>query len=200
MPEQLLTNPLLASLHLSGYLLLFLAVLIEGPVATLAGAALAASGTLHIGWTVIVVMSGNLTADIGWYLIGRAGRFATMEKKLPGLHRFDVQVRRLLITVREHPVKILVTSKLWFGVAAIPALIAAGMARIRWQKLLPVGICCEIIWSGSLFLLGYYLTNSLPSLANGLEEATIIATLLLLVATILVTIWTLLKKKLAAIR
>lgn len=190
-----LQNTILSGqLQATGYLLLYLAVLIEGPVATLLGATLAASGRLHVGYAFIAVMAGNMSADLGWYFAGHAGRFAALEQKLPGLHRFDDQINRLLCVVKKHPFKILASSKLYFGIAAIPALVAAGMAHISWRRLLPILFLCELIWSGVLFCLGYFLSNSLPVLYEGLEDVTLAAAGLLFISVVLASLWILYRK------
>lgn len=168
----------------TGYLLLYFAVLVEGPVATFAGATLAASGTLQPAYSFLAICTGNMSGDIAWYLIGHAGRFADLRKRLPGLQQFDRQLDEIKGKIKQHPRMILLSGKLWFGVAAIPALIGLGMARVEWQKLLPVLVCCEILWSGTLFTIGYLLAGSLPLLSDDWQNITSLAAASLVAATL----------------
>ena len=60
-----------------GYLdlsLLAMLVAVEGPIATLLGAAAASAGLMHLEWVFIAAATGNLIADLLWYTLGRMGK------------------------------------------------------------------------------------------------------------------------------
>ncbi|HEX9018741.1 MAG TPA: hypothetical protein VF806_06125, partial [Anaerolineaceae bacterium] len=56
------------------YLLLALLVMVEGPVATLAGAVAASAGYMKPMGVFFSAASGNLLSDILWYTLGYLGR------------------------------------------------------------------------------------------------------------------------------
>lgn len=141
------------------YLVLFFAVLLEGPIATLAAATLAAPGTgeLAIGPVLLVSVTGNLLADFMWYFLGRFGKDRLPLRLLPGstqAHRR--RIRRVQVHLRVHGLWYFVAAKLSLGLATIPVLLAMGMARIPVARLLPVALVCEIVWTGVLALIGYF--------------------------------------------
>ncbi len=156
------------------YFLLFLAVLFEGPVATLGAAMLAAkvSSPFQIEFVVPLAMFANLCADFFWYGLGRTGNSWLLNKLLTrSLGKLQTKVAVAKTHVRQHGILYFITAKLSLGVTVIPVLIATGMARFPMSKLVPVAICCEIIWTGTLACIGYFgmfgLGKTLLQLFNG---------------------------------
>jgi membrane protein DedA with SNARE-associated domain len=151
-----------------GYLLLALLVMIEGPIATLLGAAAAGAGLMKPGWVFMAASAGNLTADSLWYGLGRAGRGEWIVRHGRWLGLRPRHMATLEQAMQSHAGKILLVAKLTAGFS-IPALIAAGMARVplrRWLVVLFIGEC---IWTGALVLAGVYLTESIVRVGQGLH-------------------------------
>ena len=151
------------------YVILFLLVFIEGPAVTLVGGALAASGILQWQIVFVVCAVGNFVADSFWYLAGYFGgnrRF---------LYRFRwIRQRRSLIhsleeNMRDQGVKLFLMTKLSLGILTIPVLIAAGLARVRWYRLILVSIVIEPLWNGLLVFAGYRLGDYLSQMERGLR-------------------------------
>lgn len=137
------------------YIVLAMLVAVEGPLTTLAGAVAASAGYLNPVWVFISAGIGNLTADTLWYSIGylgktewlvRYGRFLGIKQKF---------ITRMQEDVHEHIHKILFVAKLTLGFV-IPALIAAGLARVPFRRWFGVLFAAECLWTGSLVLVGYY--------------------------------------------
>lgn len=173
------TGAIVTHLGYASYLLVFLLVLLEGPVATLAAAALAGAGRLNPWAVFITAGAGNLTADGLWYLIGYAGHMDTVRKHLPGFKRFDPQIRAVKKRLQKDGVKLLVLSKITFGIVAIPILIGAGMAKVPWRRLLAAAAACQVVLGGAMVLAGYYLGGAVVRERLGLQAAMVIAGLLL---------------------
>lgn len=155
-----LQTGLLPTLGVWNYALLSFFVLIEGPIATLLGAAAASAGYLRLGLVFVAASAGNLTADVLWYSLGRLG-------KVEGLLRFGRwfglrggHLERLKSAMINHGPKLLLLAKLSAGFI-IPSLIAAGLARLPWRRWLPVIALGEMIWTGTLTLVGYYTTEAI---------------------------------------
>lgn len=162
------------------YLILALIVAIEGPIATLLGAA-AASGGLMRPWAVFLAASlGNLTADSLWYMAGYSGKLESAVKIGKWLGVKKAYVERLQVAMQKHGVKILFFAKLTAGFM-IPSLIAAGLIRLPWKKWLPVLVIGETIWTGLLVLIGYYTTVAVTSISKDLTVLVGIASVLFLI-------------------
>ena len=149
------------------YLLLAILVFAEGPTATLIGAAAAAAGFLN-PWAVFSVAAiSNLTADTFWYTLGRLGH----KNIYSWAEKFGVQNESIVYyqkRIHHHALTILLAAKLTLSFI-IPALIAAGLARIPWRKVFPPLFLGETIWTGGLTLIGFFLTSRITQLEQNLQ-------------------------------
>src|SRR5512136_1023079 len=64
----------ISSLGMFSYLILAVLVALEGPIATLLGAAAASLGYLNPAVVFFAAAAGNLTADTLWYTLGYLGK------------------------------------------------------------------------------------------------------------------------------
>ena len=150
------------------YLILALLVAVEGPVATLLGAAAASAGLMRPILVLIAAAAGNLTADSLWYTLGYAGKieWALRFGRRLGIQRESLE--RLEQGVHDHAVKILFIAKLTVSFM-IPSLIAAGLIKVPWRRWFPAVFGGEMIWTGSLVLIGYYATEAIKRVEQGVE-------------------------------
>jgi membrane protein DedA with SNARE-associated domain len=63
----------------------------------------------------------------------------------------------------------------------IPALVAAGMARVPWRRWFPAVFAAEMAWTGGLVLAGFYFTESIKRLEQGLQYLAIAGTIVFVV-------------------
>jgi len=164
-------------LGLWAYLLLALLVMVEGPVATLAGAVAASTGFMKPAWVFMSAAMANLVADTLWYTLGYLG-------KIEWLHRYgswfglrEELIDRFNRDIQLHAAKLLFVAKLTLGFS-IPTLVATGLARVpfrRWFFVLALG---ETLWTGSLVFLGFHFGNYIQRLERGVEVVTLIGMLL----------------------
>ena len=158
----------LPQLGLWTYLGLAFLVAIEGPVATLLGAAAASAGLMRPLLVFITAAVGNLTADTLWYTLGYAGK---LEWVLRFGRRLGLQpdfLERLEQGMHEHAAKILFVAKLTVSFM-IPSLIAAGLVKVPWRRWFPALFAGEMLWTGSLILIGYYATEAIKRVEQGVE-------------------------------
>lgn len=150
------------------YLALALLVAVEGPIATLLGAAAASAGAMRPGLVFLAASAGNLCADTLWYTIGYIGRiewFFSIGQRM-GVSR--ERLERLQVNMQKHAVKVLFFAKLSMSLM-IPSLIAAGMVKARWRSWFPAVFSGELIWTGGLVLIGYYATEAIKRVEQGIE-------------------------------
>lgn len=166
------------------YLLLAVLVAIEGPIATLFGAAAASAGLMRPWYVFFAAAIGNLTADTLWYSVGYMGRIEWLfhfGKRL-GLRR-DL-LEHLKHNMIEHATKVLFLAKLTVSFV-IPSLITAGLLRLPLRRWLPALIAAETMWTGSLVLIGFYTTEALKRVERGVEYAVLTASILFVIFLIL---------------
>jgi membrane protein DedA with SNARE-associated domain len=144
-------SPLLAILP---YCILALLAMAEGPMATLMGGAATANGLLLPLPAYLSIVIGNLTADMGWYSLGRFGKLERLIRHGPKFGATPEQIERLAKGIQKHAPRLLFLSKLTVGFP-IPTLVATGLNRVpvrRWVVLLALG---ELLKSAVLVSIGY---------------------------------------------
>jgi membrane protein DedA with SNARE-associated domain len=165
------------------YLLLALIVAIEGPIATLLGAAAASAGLMRVSLVVLSAAVGNLTADTLWYLLGFTGKIDTAMRLGHWLGLKRSHIERLTSAMEKHGLKILFFAKLTAGFM-IPTLIAAGLARLPWKRWFPVLLVGEMIWTGTLTVIGFYTTETIKNLTQGISIIVMVFSILFMIVVI----------------
>lgn len=150
------------------YLLLALVVMVEGPVATLAGAVAAASGYMRPEGVFIAAASGNMLADSLWYSLGYLGRIEWLERYGRWLGVKSSLIQQVRGDIDRNAARILLIAKLTLGFS-IPALIAAGLSRAPVRRWFPSLVLGETLWTGGLVLSGFYLTRYVQKFERGVE-------------------------------
>ena len=166
------------------YFLLAFLVLIEGPIAVLAASAAASAGLMRPGLVFASAAVGNLTADSLWWLLGYAGKPEWIHEIGRRLKIRESLIEHLKHKMVEHATRVMFLSKITLSFS-IPTLIAAGLLRIPWKRWFPSFIVAEILWTGSLVLLGYYTTEAISHVAEGVEFVLLGASLVFVVSLIL---------------
>jgi membrane protein DedA with SNARE-associated domain len=152
------------------YLGLAMLVAIEGPIVTLLGAAAASAGLMRPWLVFLAAAVGNLSGDALWYTLGYAGK---LEWALRFGRRLGLRpevLERLEQGMHVHAARILFVAKLTVSFM-IPSLIAAGLVKVPWRRWFPALFAGEMIWTGSLVLIGYYATEAIKRVEQGVEYA-----------------------------
>ncbi len=150
------------------YLILAVLTAIEGPVATLAGAAAAAAGLMRPGLVFVAASVGNLTADTLWYTLGYLGKVEWIDRLGHRLGVDPKHAQRLQDHMRRNTPQVLFLAKLSMSLM-IPSLVAAGLIKARWRHWFPALFAGEVIWTGTLVVIGYYATSAIKQVEQGLE-------------------------------
>ena len=165
------------------YFFLAILVAVEGPIATLLGAAAASAGLMRAPFVLLSAAAGNMIADSLWYLLGYNGKIETALSlgRLVGLRR--KHVLRLTNAMQTHGLKILFFAKLTAGFM-IPSLIAAGLIRLPWKRWFPILALGEFIWTGLLVVIGFYTTEAVKVVSKDISVLVLIISVLFLVVII----------------
>ena len=150
------------------YVLLAVLVAVEGPIATLVGSAAASTGLMRPIPVFFAAMIGNLTADSLWYSLGYAGKMEWVTRIGQRMGIDQRALERMERNLQKHSIKVIFLAKLTVSFV-IPTLIAAGLVKAPWRKWFPAVLTGEIIWTGSLVLLGYYAAEAIMRVEQGVE-------------------------------
>lgn len=149
------------------YLLLALLIVWQGPIATLLGGAAASAGFLRPSLVFLAGVTGNLTADVLWYSVGRRGNVDRLFKSRH-LKLYRGKIDAFKAAMEHHAPKFLLMAKLSFGLA-VPTLVAAGITRLRWRRWFPIVFIGETIFTGTLVIIGYFATEAIKRVEHGLQ-------------------------------
>lgn len=150
------------------YLVLAILIVLQGPIVTLLAGAAASAGLFKPELVFAAAVAANLTADVVWYSVGYSGRLDRIlqHDRIFGINRGHID--KIQLSVERHAAKMLLLAKISAGFA-VPALIAAGVLRIPWRKWFPIVFLGEVIWTGTLLLIGYFATETIKQVEQGIE-------------------------------
>jgi membrane protein DedA with SNARE-associated domain len=151
------------------YLIIAILVAIEGPTVTLIAGAMAATGALKPELVFVAAAIGNFTADYFWYSVGFFGGHRDFLYRFGWFRRRQHLIEQLEAGMQEHGVRMYLMAKVSLGMLTIPTLISAGLARVRWYRLVLVSILVEPIWTGFLVLAGYNLGTYLARMERTVQ-------------------------------
>ena len=165
------------------YIFLAGLVAIEGPVATLLGAAAAAIGVMQLKFVFVSASLGNLTADTLWYGLGYAGKQEWLFQigRWLGLRRRDFL--HLRERMHQYAPKILLVAKITSGLI-IPSLVTAGLVRVPWRKWFPSVAIGELLWTGTLVVIGYHAAHLITHVEKDIQAFVFGSTFLFLLVLV----------------
>lgn len=138
-----------------GYTLMFVLMLIEGPVVTAAGAFAAAFSYFHLWIVLLLSILANIIPDVVYYAMGYWGRHRFVDR---WGHYFGLTKERIRVAekfAKDHSGKSLFAIKM-IPFLATPGLIAVGAAKMDLKKYIFWSIVITIPSSLLYLLVGYY--------------------------------------------
>jgi membrane protein DedA with SNARE-associated domain len=162
------------------YPLLSLLVIVEGPTATLLGAAAASAGLMQPVPVFLAATIGNLACDALWYSLGYFGKtewLSIFGRKFGIRQKLGDHLRQEMHT---HYAKILFIAKFTLSFM-IPTMILTGLLRIPQKRWFPPLVLADALWTGLLILLGYYTTELIKRLEQGMRIAVLAIPILFIV-------------------
>ena len=167
------------------YPLLTALVIVEGRIVMLLAAVAASVGYMRLPLVMVCAIVGGVVADSLWYLLGykhgeehilRYGRWL-------GLRRHHVE--QMLTGMQERGPKLLTVAK-YSSVLVIPALVAAGMARVPFRRWFPIVLVGELLWVTALAVIGFQTAEVVRRVELGLHYLPLAGGLALLIVILVV--------------
>jgi membrane protein DedA with SNARE-associated domain len=167
------------------YAIIFPLTILQGPTVMLICGFLIRLGGFDFWPTYFLLMIGDFTGDVLWYLVGRHGARALVSRFGQFLSISMDDVDRLERLFAAHPTKILFISKITMGFGlALATLVAAGAARVPFRKYALINIAGGFIWTGILIAVGFFFGNLYLTIDKSLRIIATIAAVLFLLAAL----------------
>lgn len=156
----MIESPILGALMAYRYVIAYPLGIVEGPVVMMISGFLVHTGFFSFWPIYLILVAGDLTGDVLWYLVGRHGGRPFIEKYGHFVSVTEANVEKMEAFFHQHQTKILFISKLTTGFGfAIATLMAAGAARVPFKKYITINFFGEFVWAGFLFAIGYFFGN-----------------------------------------
>ncbi|HTY39791.1 MAG TPA: DedA family protein [Candidatus Paceibacterota bacterium] len=167
------------------YVIIFPLAVVEGPfIMTICGFLLRL-GFFDFWPLYLILMTGDLAADIVWYGVGYYGGRPFVER-----YGHYVSITPELIDKTEdafhrHQNKILFLSKITMGFGfALVVLMTAGLARIPFRKYVIFNALGQLIWTALLMGVGFFFGNLYVTVNEGLRVVSLVAFIAIFLALI----------------
>jgi membrane protein DedA with SNARE-associated domain len=162
------------------YPLLIVGTIVEGPVLMIASGILLRTGIFTLVPLFLVLVIGDLVADIFWYYVGYY--FAEPLIRRYG-HFFGLSPEKFAVAkelFQRYHTKILLISKVTIGFGmALATLVAAGATRVPFRIYLLLNFIGEVILVAILMSIGYFFGEVYTRISGDLKIAFIIAVIVL---------------------
>ncbi len=163
-----------------GYPLMFLGMLIDGPIVTAAASFALVFGYFDVSIIFILAFFGDIVADVVYYVIGYFSRITFIEKFG---HRFGIskhRMERLEMLVNKHPIKTLVALKLT-PIIPTPGLMIVGTTKMDLRKFIIISSIVVIPKTVFFMLIGYYFGQAYDTITKTMKDGGLI-----IIATIII--------------
>ncbi len=171
-----LASPIVLWLLTFRYPIAYPLAIVEGPVVMMISGFLVRIGFFSFWPIYLILMAGDLTGDVLWYLLGRHGARSFIDKYGRFLSLDEKNVDQAEQFFKDHQGKILFISKITMGFGfALATLIAAGAAKVPFKKYFVFNFLGQFVWTGILMAVGYFLGNLYVFVDKSLRWAFVIA-------------------------
>ena len=141
-------------LQTSGYGIIFIIMIIEGPIITYIAAFASSLGIFNIFYVLILSVLGDVIGDLALFFIGRMGKQTAIEK-YENKHLNPTKMSQLKMYLEKNPGKTIATIKLT-PFLPIPGLILAGASNIRFKQFVFYSVFISLIYCLAMIVLGFY--------------------------------------------
>lgn len=171
-----------------GYTLMFLAMVIEGPIITTAAALAAAAGFFNIFAVFFLAISGDLVADSIYYAIGRWGRSALVNRFGHWIGISRVRMKKAEAIARKHDIKALILLK-FTPILVVPGLMLMGVVKMSYKKFILYCLAITTIKVIFFVIVGYYFGYLFKKISDYIDNAAVFLLGLLLFGLIIYIIY-----------
>ena len=173
-------SPIISWLLAFRYPIAYPLAIVEGPVVMMLCGLLVRVGFFSFWPIYFILMAGDLTGDVLWYLVGRHGARSFVDNYGHFFSITEENVEKTEQFFQDNQTKILFISKITMGFGfALATLIAAGAAKVPFKKYFAINFLGQFIWTGILMGVGYFLGNLYVLVDKSLRWAFIIALILI---------------------
>ena len=175
-----LHSPLIIWIIHYKYFVLFVSVIIEGPLVTMFAGLSTAQGYMNFWLAYLAILAGEVGGDVLYYALGYWGREKLILKYGWLANIFLPEVERIDRLFKKHPAKTLIITKITH-VVGLPFLIAAGIAKYNLARFSLYDLIATIPKSLAFLVVGYYFSQAIDNVSHDLKLGSFIASMFMIV-------------------
>ena len=175
-----LHSPIVIWLLQYKYVVLFLSIIIEGPIVTMFAGLAVAGGIMNFWLAYAAILAGEVGGDVLYYALGYWGREKLLLKYKWLTRIFLPEVKKIERLFEKHPAKTLIISKITH-VIGLPFLIAAGIARYNLARFSLYDFIATVPKSLALLAVGYFFSQAIATVDRDIRTATVIVSVFLII-------------------
>jgi len=161
------------SLRYWGYPAMFLIMVLEGPIASMAGAFLASLGYFNVFMVFLLSVSGDFTGDIILYYMGYFGGRPLLLKVEKFLRIKESVVARMEDLFKRKGGKIIFYVKATTGLCFV-TFVLAGTVRMKLSKFAKFSLLGGLVWSAFLVTVGWFFGYAADKISQYIKYAGVI--------------------------
>lgn len=189
-------STMLPAIQGSGYFLVFILMVIEGPIVTYVAAIASSFGFFDIWVIFFLSLFGNLLPDMLFYSIGRYSRGGRIERSLSNYFGLtNHRIKKIEENLKKHAGKTIFIVKIT-PILPIPGLILAGFAKISLRKFIVIDFLFNFVAAIIFVALGFYSGITVNNISKYLKIGEIIIPALII---LVVAVYFLFKKVIRSI-
>jgi len=167
----------------NGYFLIYIVMILEGPLITMAAAFAASLGVFNVSAILGLAVLGDITGDFIWFSLGYFSRKALMNKFDHFFGFSKEKMEKLKAFLERHPGKALIAIKL-SPLLPVPGLIIAGSSHMSPKKFFL--IISEIILPKSILfvIIGFFFGGIYDRIAKYINNGQIAVGIIVLLIII----------------
>lgn len=139
----------------NSYLILFILLVVEGPIITVIASFLASLEYFNVYLVFLLAILGDLITDIVLFYLGRANKKGFFKKRIKKNHIGKKQIEKIKTLLHEHPFKALFLVKITPGIAPV-GLVLAGASKMKTSLFLSYTILISSINKVIYASLGFF--------------------------------------------
>ncbi len=158
------------------YAIIIIVSFVEGPILAMLCGLFVKLGSFSFLPLYLALMVGDLIGDVFWYYIGyfvghpfirRFGKYFSVTEE---------GVTKVTAIFHKYHTYILLISKITMGFGfALVTLVTAGIVKIPFKKYIAMNVVGQLVWTGILMAVGYFLGHIYVAVDNVLGKLFIIA-------------------------
>ncbi|MFH1582943.1 MAG: hypothetical protein ABIB72_01330 [Candidatus Falkowbacteria bacterium] len=149
----------------SSYLMIFVAIIVGGPIFISAAAFAAALGYLNVYFIFFLAFFGEMAVDVTLYLIGYISRSGVVEKFGHYFGLTDLRILKLEKLLLKHTWKALFIIK-YSPIIPVPGFVLTGAVKLKFKKFFYILFALSLPKAVFFTIVGYFFGRAYNSLAN----------------------------------